>query len=60
MLNSSSGLGPTFKDPLIEVRILSPMWVGGKQFGAGDKTRMQKSDAEALKSGSTPPRVEII
>jgi hypothetical protein len=60
MLNSSSGLGPTFKDPLIDVRVLSPMWVGGKLFNAGDKARMQTSDAQALKSGSTPPRVEII
>ncbi|MGA9027029.1 MAG: hypothetical protein WB440_13305 [Steroidobacteraceae bacterium] len=59
MLNSSSGLGPTFKDPLVEVKILAPMWIGGVQFAEGDTTKIAKSDAQALKN-STPPRVEII
>jgi len=48
-----------YKDPLIEVRILAPMWVGGKQFSVGDKTKIAKSDADVLKR-STPPRVEVI
>lgn len=42
----------------VEVRILAPLWIGPALFQAGDTTYLQRSEAEALNSGS--PRVEII
>jgi hypothetical protein len=44
----------------VEVRILAPLWIGPALFQAGDKPRMLRSDAEALNSGGSAPRVEIL
>jgi hypothetical protein len=50
---------PVIKDPIIQVRILAPIYVGGTAREVGSKAFMASSDATLLKQ-HVPPSVEII
>jgi len=60
MLNEKSVPGPKFKDPLVQVRVLSPMRSGGKEYAVGETLAMLTSDAQYASKSITPPRVEIL
>jgi hypothetical protein len=60
MLSHTSIPGPTFKDPMVRVKVLVPFFMAGKQCDVGDTLKMLTSDAQAAAKGCVPPRVEII
>jgi hypothetical protein len=60
MLNHNSMGGPGFKDPTTKVRVLVPIFVGGKEYAVGDTVNMPMSEALYSKNMCTPSRVEII
>jgi hypothetical protein len=51
---------PVFKDPQVKVRVLQPIFVGGKAYEIGDVVSMATSDMLFSKNMCIPPRVEIL
>jgi len=60
MLKSKSSLGPTLDNPMVDVKILTQMWIGGALLDVGDTARLRRLDAKALIGAASPPRIEII
>jgi hypothetical protein len=50
---------PVIKDPIVEVKILSPIFVGGTAREVGSKAFMATSDAYML-AGAIPPAVAFV
>jgi hypothetical protein len=48
------------RDPMVKVRVLSPMRSGGKEYAVGETLSMLLSDAQYAAKSITPPQVEIL
>jgi hypothetical protein len=60
MLKQASVPGPQFNDPKLNVRVLVPIFVGGKEYLPGDTISMLTSDVQAASQGCIPPRVQVV
>jgi hypothetical protein len=60
MILSEIAPRPIYKDPLVRVRALVPIFVGGKEYAVGDMVSMPTSDMLFSKNMCIPPRVEIL